>query len=81
VKHGASAYRNGRCLCEICTEDHRARHARENASRVARLAADPSLAPHGSRQTYVNWGCRCAACSEAHSAYCASYYKANRGVS
>lgn len=34
--------------------------------RVARLIADPSLAPHGVPSTYTNWGCRCDECSIAY---------------
>lgn len=35
--------------------------------RVARLRADPTLAPHGVPSTYTNWGCRCPDCSAAYS--------------
>lgn len=40
--------------------------------RRARLAADPSLAPHGELSTYNNWGCRCERCRAARRAYDAS---------
>ena len=44
-------------------------------NQVARLKADPSLAPHGVISTYGNWGCRCKACSEAMSLYSAERYR------
>lgn len=37
--------------------------------RVQRLAADPTLRPHGVKNTYDNWGCRCAPCTAARGAY------------
>lgn len=33
----------------------------------SRLAADPSLAAHGTVNAYTNWGCRCDLCRTAHS--------------
>lgn len=36
--------------------------------RVARLIANPELAPHGVEGTYTNWGCRCDPCSDAATA-------------
>lgn len=75
MKHGASAYRHGLCRCEVCRADV----YREVSLRAARLAADPSLAPHGDRSTYTNWGCRCADCTRVHVAYCADRRKL-RGV-
>jgi hypothetical protein len=32
----------------------------------ARLAVDPTAAPHGQNSTYSNWGCRCDECRAAH---------------
>jgi hypothetical protein len=52
MKHSASAYRNSLCHCQVCTDDATARAGRERAARTARLAADPSLAPHGNVHTY-----------------------------
>lgn len=65
-KHGVSAYRNGLCRCSVCTEGNTRRALREKVVRKARLAADPSLRPHGSASTYTNWGCRCEPCSKAN---------------
>jgi len=67
VKHGAGAYRTGRCKCVVCTKEHSARQVRENAVRAERLAADPTLAvTHGSKNTYNNWLCRCELCKAAN---------------
>lgn len=38
-------------------------------ARAAALAADPTLRPHGTRQTYSRWGCRCDDCTAAETAY------------
>lgn len=81
--HGtASTYRSRRykCRCEPCTAAHRKLVAQEKASRRERLAADPSLAPHGTVQTYTNWGCRCEACTEANSKRCHEWYQATRSA-
>lgn len=61
MRHSASAYRNSRCHCPVCTEDHRRRHAAESATR----AVSASL-PHGTESGYLNWGCRCPACTAAY---------------
>lgn len=66
-QHGASGYRNYGCKCNICTDAHRERHKTERESRKRRLEADPSLAPHGEKNTYLNWGCRCKECKSAWS--------------
>jgi len=39
------------------------------------LAADPTLKPHGSPSTYVNWGCRCPQCGNAHSIWLKDHRK------
>lgn len=49
-------------------------------NRVARLAEDPSLAPHGVRNTYKNWGCRCEPCTAANSAYTELYRDSREAV-
>ena len=67
--HGlASTYRNPDygCRCEPCTAANTERVRQERQRRAERLAADPSLAPHGSSATYGNWGCRCESCAAAH---------------
>ena len=64
--HGLpSTYRHG-CRCEDCRVAHTAYTVVERAVRAERLAADPTLAPHGKRTTYTNWGCRCALCVTAN---------------
>jgi hypothetical protein len=73
-KHDVWRYNAGTChegpggsACQECRDDH-ARYSRETRQRRAeRLAADPSAAPHGDPNTYMNWDCRCAACCEAAS--------------
>lgn len=64
MRHGAGAYRRGYCRCRVCKGDHAARTLRERQARRRRLAADPSLAPHGDQYTYKNWDCRCGPCRE-----------------
>jgi hypothetical protein len=61
------------CRCSECREANRVYRIADVARRTARLAADPTLAPHGKAVTYSNWGCRCAPCSTAHSARCRAY--------
>lgn len=70
--HGlASNYRARRpCRCDKCRAAHTARQALEEAQRAARLAADPTLASHGTEATYKNWRCRCGPCTQANSAGC-----------
>jgi hypothetical protein len=76
--HGASGYRTYGCRCATCTTAHTERHRNERANRIARLKADPSLAPHGRAETYKNWGCRCERCTDAHSRRCAEYKRRRR---
>lgn len=73
ARHGnASTYRRG-CRCAECKKAHTARILRMTADRTRRLAEDPSLAPHGKRSTYSNWGCRCELCTEANTVACRPY--------
>lgn len=60
-------------------EGHAERERAAYLNRVERLVADPSLKPHGRASTYKNWGCRCEACTAAHTAAC-NAYDATRGV-
>lgn len=66
--HGASGYQNYGCRCGRCRRGHAELHARMKAARTARLAADPTLRPHGRDHTYSQWGCRCRPCKSAHAA-------------
>lgn len=68
--HGiAATYRStpDGCRCDRCCAANSRRQTVERRNRAARLRKDPSLAPHGSSSTYVNWECRCALCAAAHS--------------
>lgn len=66
IEHGGPAnYRHYGCTCGLCLKAHRKQQTAENRKRRARLAADPSLAPHGRASTYSNWGCRCDECKAA----------------
>lgn len=74
--HGkAGTYRNQNyaCRCDDCTAANTERARRERRSRRERLAADPTLAPHGDVQTYKNWGCRCEPCTAVHAEACRQY--------
>jgi hypothetical protein len=73
MKHGAWAYSHGQCRCDECRAGWRAWQLRSNDNRAARLAVDPTLAPHGKRSTYTNWRCRCDPCRAAQSAWFAAY--------
>lgn len=84
MKHGAAAYRGGYCRCDVCTEDHRQRHATERARRRAarvlidgRLVAPVPAEMHGRASTYANHGCHCDPCRAAGSESNA-YYAARR---
>lgn len=70
--HGGSHYINDRCRCDECRVAHNARMKRDNARRAERLAADPTLRPHGVYTTYTNWGCRCPECTAANRVRCRS---------
>lgn len=63
-EHGLWGYRHG-CRCLDCKAGKSAQYIIERDSRAARLQADPTLRPHGNRNTYVNWGCRCELCCKA----------------
>lgn len=56
----------GRIECKMAnsTYIHGLRERRKKA-----LAENPALKPHGSPSTYINWGCRCDECGEAHSVW------------
>lgn len=64
-EHGLQAYKRGWCKCDICTAANRKRFREEQADRVARLKADPTIREHGVRATWTYWGCKCALCYDA----------------
>ena len=85
VTHGsASTYRNPSrdfkpgCRCKKCREANTKRVRVEQQSRAKRLADDPTLAPHGRRSTYSNWGCRCKSCTKIWVNSCAAYDAARK---
>jgi hypothetical protein len=71
--HGWSGYVHYGCGCDVCTMAHTNYQWWSRKRRAERLAADPTLAPHGEKQTYSNWGCRCAACRAANARSSAEY--------
>ena len=74
IRHGLTAYKHSFCRCDICRVANRNACRQASLERRRRLAEDPSIAPHGVRSTYVNWGCRCEPCSTAHKKACRDYY-------
>lgn len=60
-------YSNGKCRCNGCRNAWRARVREVRASNKVKLAADPTIRPHGKTVTYQEWGCRCADCRAAMS--------------
>jgi len=73
--HGASAYGYG-CRCPTCREGHRIRLNDERQRRYDarilvgdRLVADVPPERHGTWTTYANYGCQCAPCRSAGTAY------------
>lgn len=65
-KHGYSAYANGKCRCDICTQSSNAYQGSHRAERyrITRTKGLPPYVEHG-RSAYVNWGCRCDICGAA----------------
>lgn len=63
--------------CPPCAAIASLREAAGRRLRIARLAADPSIQPHGCENTYKNWGCRCLPCHEAASDHYAAQLRAN----
>lgn len=52
-----------------CITCRRALHEERRQSNRRALEADPTLAPHGSLNTYNDWMCRCQPCRDAMAAY------------
>ncbi len=82
--HGVRTTYVGGCRCDECRAANRTELRRHRAARHARLAADPTAAPHGLSSTYDHWGCRCQPCTGAHAerlrdARTGSNHKATRG--
>lgn len=80
--HGTpGGYTNHRCKCRPCRDAFAADQQRMRANRAARLAEDPTLAPHGKANTYTNWRCRCDDCRRARAEQRARYYRRTREAS
>ncbi len=63
-----SAWR--RCACEVCETKRKARNTEYMRRwRARRRESTPPPDAHGRLSTYINWGCRCDACLEAHRSY------------
>lgn len=58
------------CRCPLCRTANAKKHREFRAARKAKILSDPTVAKHGLRSTYVNWGCRCQKCTDAHKASC-----------
>jgi hypothetical protein len=82
--HGTvNRYRKG-CRCDLCrqaaTATHRYYIDRSRARRIevdGRLVAPVGDERHGKPSTYINEGCRCPPCADAHRAHKAAF-KAKR---
>lgn len=66
MKHGPGAYANG-CRCTRCTDSWAPYQAEKRSNRERALAMGTAAPQHGRYSTYTNYGCRCAACSDAAS--------------
>lgn len=65
-RHGMNGYSNLGCRCDICREANTAYNLSMREVRARRIAADPSIRPHGVETTYLNYRCRCAECRAEH---------------
>jgi len=79
MKHGASAYRNGRCRCDECRAAHRDRVKEEIKIRHQKMVDGEIEVEHGTISTYRNYACRCDECSAAQSAANRSYHERIKG--
>ncbi len=82
LTHGVSAYRSGRCRCDVCLEGHNSQCQKDRSRwRAERVLIDGRWtypAPpeeHGtpSAHLYKNKGCRCEPCTQAMQAWQNSY--------
>jgi hypothetical protein len=78
LTHGWKAYRYAGCRCDRCRDGQANYVYDEVRGRAARLAANPSLVPHGRESTYTNWRCRCRPCTVAHARQCHKRYLTRR---
>ena len=70
IEHGTqNGYGRG-CRCTDCTGAHAADSALRREINHTVGAINPGvIKKHGSRTTYVQWGCRCAECRKANVEY------------
>ena len=61
-EHGTDQGYQAGCRLECCRTAHREYNARKKAERIARGIP---LRVHGTRNGYVNYGCRCDRCKIA----------------
>lgn len=73
MKHGASAYRRGKCRCGTCTAGHKDRQRHETQLRHKRLEAGTAQPWEHGAYAYTNWHCRCETCTEANKAKARAY--------
>lgn len=66
LSHGTTRCYQAGCDCPPCRKAIARARKKTRANRKARLAADPTLRPHGEVETYRDWGCRCDLCKAAH---------------
>ena len=68
-EHGVIRYDDYGCRrCQVCRAANAERHRQLRAIRAARHPEDSPELEHGTKSTYMNHGCRCERCSEAHEA-------------
>lgn len=85
VPHGLGGYTNHACRCDTCRLALRAYRANRVAARRAeRITVNGRLFAvnafrHGEDNTYVNWACRCHACTDAHNEYQRAYRGSRMG--
>lgn len=60
--HGTRNRYAGGCRCDLCRDANRLYAKEMSDRRRGRLAEMFDQLPHGSANTYRNWGCRCDAC-------------------
>jgi hypothetical protein len=75
--HGHHMRYHAGCRCGLCKEANRERMLKLRRELRDR-PKDPADPRHGTTGFYRNHGCRCAKCSEAHSAACAITYEARK---
>lgn len=78
ARHGTKSKYDAGCRCEPCTRANRVSMERWREGAAALLAVFPELVPHGTVGGYRNYGCRCRACTTAHSAAHAAYRRRRR---